>query len=109
MTMATAFGAVSSEAAEWYAIDWQAIQRNVRRLHVRIAQATKVGRWGNVPLARGGTLVKTQSLILIDICLATICVILPPESSVLQAGSSRRLCLYTRKRLPRERRTLPRK
>jgi N-terminal domain of reverse transcriptase len=48
MTMATAIGAVSSEAAEWYAIDWQAIQRNVRRLQVRIAQATKVGRWGKV-------------------------------------------------------------
>ena len=48
MTMATAIGAVSSEAAKWYAIDWQAIQRNVRRLQVRIAQATKVGRWGKV-------------------------------------------------------------
>jgi RNA-directed DNA polymerase len=48
MTMATAVGAVSSEAAEWYAIDWQAIHRNVRRLQVRIAQATKVGRWGKV-------------------------------------------------------------
>ena len=48
MTMATAIGAVSSEAAEWYAIDWQAIRRNVRRLQVRIAQATKVGRWGKV-------------------------------------------------------------
>ena len=48
MTMAKAIGAVSSEAAEWYAIDWQAINRNVRRLQVRIAQATKVGRWGKV-------------------------------------------------------------
>src|SRR5258708_5607956 len=48
MTMAKAIGAVSSEAAEWYAIDWQAIHRNVRRLQVRIAQATKVGRWGKV-------------------------------------------------------------
>ncbi len=28
MTMATAIGAVSSEAAEWYAMDWQAIHRN---------------------------------------------------------------------------------
>jgi RNA-directed DNA polymerase len=46
--MATAIGAVSSEAAEWYAIDWQAIHRNVRRLQVRIAQATKIGRWGKV-------------------------------------------------------------
>jgi len=44
--MAKAIGAVSSEATEWYAIDWHAIHRNVRRLQVRIAQATKVGRWG---------------------------------------------------------------
>ena len=41
MTMAKAIGAVSSEAMEWYAIDWHAIHRNVRRLQVRIAQATK--------------------------------------------------------------------
>jgi hypothetical protein len=40
MTMAKAIGAVSSEATEWYAIDWHAIHRNVRRLQVRIAQAT---------------------------------------------------------------------
>jgi RNA-directed DNA polymerase len=26
MTMATAIGAISSEAAEWYATDWQAIK-----------------------------------------------------------------------------------
>ncbi|MGA7944082.1 MAG: reverse transcriptase N-terminal domain-containing protein, partial [Candidatus Sulfotelmatobacter sp.] len=48
MTMAKAIGAVPREATEWYAIDWPAIQRNVRRLQVRIAQATKVGRWGKV-------------------------------------------------------------
>ena len=48
MTTATAVGAVSSEAAEWYAIDWRAIHRNVRRLQVRIVQATKVGRWNKV-------------------------------------------------------------
>ena len=46
--MAKAIGAVSSEATEWYAIDWQAIHHNVRRLQVRIAQATKEGRWGKV-------------------------------------------------------------
>jgi RNA-directed DNA polymerase len=45
---AKADGAVSSEAAEWYATNWQAIHRNVRRLQVRIAQATKAGRWGKV-------------------------------------------------------------
>src|SRR5206468_2818223 len=48
MTTATAVGAISSEAAEWYAIDWPTIQRNVRRLQVRIVQATKESRWGKV-------------------------------------------------------------
>src|SRR6202166_5066957 len=48
MTTARAVGAVSSEAAEWYAIDWQTINRNVRRLQVRIVQATKESRWGKV-------------------------------------------------------------
>jgi RNA-directed DNA polymerase len=48
MTTAQAVGAVSNEAQEWYAIDWRTSQRNVRRLQVRIAQATKEGRWGKV-------------------------------------------------------------
>jgi RNA-directed DNA polymerase len=48
MTTAQAVGVVSSEAAEWYAIDWQAINRNVRRLQVRIVQATKANRWNKV-------------------------------------------------------------
>ncbi len=48
MTTAQAVGAVSREAAEWYAIDWQTINRNVRRLQVRIVQATKASRWGRV-------------------------------------------------------------
>ena len=48
MTTAQAVGAVSREATEWYAIDWQAINRNVRRLQVRIVQATKESRWGRV-------------------------------------------------------------
>src|SRR5580704_7970643 len=48
MTTAQAVGAVSREAAEWYAIDWQAINRNVRRLQVRIVQATMESRWGKV-------------------------------------------------------------
>ena len=45
MTTAVAVGAVSREAAEWYAIDWRAIHQNVRRLQVRIVQATKASRW----------------------------------------------------------------
>src|ERR1700688_3221976 len=48
MTTDTAVGAVSSEAAEWYAIDWEAIHRNVRRLQVGIVQAWKAGRWNKV-------------------------------------------------------------
>src|SRR5258707_1034700 len=48
MTTVQAVGAVSREAAEWYAMDWQAIHRNVRRLQVRIVQATKASRWGKV-------------------------------------------------------------
>src|SRR2546425_779023 len=48
MTTAQAVGAVSREAAEWYATNWQAINRNVRRLQVRIVQATKASRWGKV-------------------------------------------------------------
>ena len=48
MTTAQAVGAVSREAAEWYAIHWPAIHRNVRRLQVRIVKATKERRWGRV-------------------------------------------------------------
>ena len=48
MTTAQTVGAVSSEAGEWYAIDWQAIHRNVRRLQVRIVKAVREGRWGKV-------------------------------------------------------------
>ena len=48
MTTAQAVGAVSDEAAEWYAIDWPTIHRHVRRLQVRIAQATKECRGGKV-------------------------------------------------------------
>ena len=43
MTTANAVGAVSREAAEWYAIDWPAILRNVRRLQVHIVQLRTEG------------------------------------------------------------------
>ena len=48
MTTAQTVGAVSGAAAEWYAIDWPTTHSNVRRLQVRIAQATKQRRWGKV-------------------------------------------------------------
>ena len=34
--------------AHRYTIDWSAIDRNVRRLQVRSAQATKEGKWSKV-------------------------------------------------------------
>src|SRR5947209_3876196 len=63
MTTAQAVGAVSREAAEWYAINWQAINRNVRRLQVRIVQATKESRWGKVraPATFANPLLQRQS------------------------------------------------
>src|SRR5947199_9088071 len=48
MTTAQAVGAVAREAAEWHAIDWQSGNHNVRRLQVRIVQATKASGWGRV-------------------------------------------------------------
>ena len=48
MTTAQAVGAVSREASEWYSLDWRAINRNVRRLQVRIVKAVKERRWGKV-------------------------------------------------------------
>src|SRR6267143_4669537 len=51
MTTAKAVGAVSREAAEWYAINWQTTNRNVRRLQVRILvqQADKAVRYNQLP------------------------------------------------------------
>jgi RNA-directed DNA polymerase len=48
MTTVQTVGAVPSAAAEWLAIDWQSVNRNVRRLQVRIVQAWKAGRWNKV-------------------------------------------------------------
>lgn len=41
-------GAVSCEAAGWYAIDWQQAHQNVKRLQARIVKATQENRWGKV-------------------------------------------------------------
>lgn len=38
-------GAVSHEPDGWHAIDWRAVNENVRRLQARIVKATKEGRW----------------------------------------------------------------
>src|SRR5258707_3012152 len=41
-------GAISSEAAEWFAINWPSVYRYVRRLQVRIVKAMKENRWNKV-------------------------------------------------------------
>ena len=38
----------SSEAANWDAIDWRAIEQQMQRLQMRIAKATRERRWGKV-------------------------------------------------------------
>jgi RNA-directed DNA polymerase len=48
MTTVQTVGAISSEASEWFAIDWPAVYRNVRRLQVRIVKAVKENRWNKV-------------------------------------------------------------
>ena len=41
-------GAVSHDAVDWHAIDWQKVNQVVRRLQVRLVKATQEGRWGKV-------------------------------------------------------------
>ena len=48
MTTVQTVGAISNEAAEWFAIDWPSVYRNVRRLQVRIVKARKENRWNKV-------------------------------------------------------------
>lgn len=48
MTADDPAGAVSHAADGWHSIDWQAVQKNVRRLQARIVKATKDGKWGKV-------------------------------------------------------------
>lgn len=49
MTAETSFaGAVSRSAVDWDSLHWEFLDRNVRRLQVRIVKATQEGRWGKV-------------------------------------------------------------
>ena len=48
MTAGSPAGAASRATLDWHAINWQQVQRNVRRLQVRIVKATQEGRWGKV-------------------------------------------------------------
>src|SRR2546423_11228152 len=48
MTAELTAGAASHGTGDWHAIDWQQVNRNVRRLQARIVKATQQGRWGKV-------------------------------------------------------------
>ena len=48
MTVMTMTGAASDGKVDWHNIDWPQVHRTVRRLQMRIAKATREGRWGKV-------------------------------------------------------------
>src|SRR5438067_12911913 len=41
-------GATTDHPLTWHQINWRHAERTVRRLQIRIAQATQAGRWGRV-------------------------------------------------------------
>ncbi len=41
-------GAPTDMPLDWHQINWRRAERNVRRLQIRIAQATQAGKWGKV-------------------------------------------------------------
>src|SRR5436190_8588650 len=41
-------GATTDTALTWHQINWRHAERTVRRLQIRIAQATQAGKWGKV-------------------------------------------------------------
>jgi RNA-directed DNA polymerase len=46
-------GAASHASLHWGDIDWRSVNRNVRRLQVRIVKAVEVNRWGKVKSCNG--------------------------------------------------------
>jgi len=48
MTMPLAIGAPPGDTIDWEAINWPKVVRDVRRLQMRIAKATREGKWGKV-------------------------------------------------------------
>jgi RNA-directed DNA polymerase len=45
---ATLACAPSDRKVNWNAVNWQQVNRNVKRLQARIVKATREGRWGKV-------------------------------------------------------------
>jgi len=48
LTSDPSVGAPTDTPLDWHQINWRQAERTVRRLQARIAQATKVGKWGKV-------------------------------------------------------------
>jgi RNA-directed DNA polymerase len=48
MTTERSVGAASHASLQWRDIDWRSVNRNVRRLQVRIVKAVEAGRWDKV-------------------------------------------------------------
>src|SRR6516164_3950099 len=48
MTTEQSVGAASHTSLNWRQIDWHSVNRNVRRLQVRIVKAVEAARWGKV-------------------------------------------------------------
>src|SRR5260221_2068907 len=45
---APSVGAPTDRPLDWHQINWRQAERTVRRLQIRIAQATQAGKWGKV-------------------------------------------------------------
>jgi len=48
LASAPSVGAPTDRLLDWHQINWRRAERNVRRLQIRIAQATQAGKWGKV-------------------------------------------------------------
>lgn len=48
MTTEQSVGAASQAPIHWHEVGWRSVNRNVRRLQVRIVKAVEEGRWGKV-------------------------------------------------------------
>src|SRR5215467_11520722 len=48
LTSDPSVGATTDTQLAWHQINWRRAERNVRRLQIRIAQATQAGKWNKV-------------------------------------------------------------
>src|ERR1700758_5232235 len=48
LTSDPSVGAITDQPQDWHQINWRRAERTVRRLQIRIAQATHAGKWNKV-------------------------------------------------------------